>query len=406
MNSESDELYKTIVDTLDEAMFLIDSDGTLIEINESAATVVRMPSSHATGRSLSSIIPPDAAEYLVQQGKDSLMSGKERTIEDKAIILPGRGFRFYSIRIVPIRRINKQPYLAVFLRDVTTRIRRETANEKARENAEAEAGARQAFLARMSHEIRTPMNGIMGMTDLALQSDPPGEVGEYLGVIKSASESLLAIINDVLDFAKFESGRMQMESLPIRPVLHLEEIIALLRPTAEAKGVELRYEIQESMPEILFGDPTRLRQILINLIGNAIKFTDEGSVQVKLEEAPSPPDTNGEDFILVGTVSDSGIGIEQNRLQNIFDPFVQENLSVSREYGGTGLGLAICHSLVHLMGGSLEAQSFPGEGSTFRFQVVLKKPPPGEKSPDIPENAPRKRSLERREKSFLWKITA
>ena len=164
---------------------------------------------------------------------------------------------------------------------------------------------------------------------------------------------------------------MELEQLPIRLSTHLDETLALLHPAADEKGIELTGEIHPDLPKILVGDPTRLRQILTNLVGNAVKFTEAGEVKVKLEPGPVTPDTPEDEIMVVGSVRDTGIGIDPEKLEELFDAFTQSDASVNREYGGTGLGLAICRTLARLMGGEVEAESIPGEGSIFHFRVRL-----------------------------------
>jgi signal transduction histidine kinase/CheY-like chemotaxis protein len=365
-------VFQDIVDDLDVAIFFTDQGGTLMYINEQASLLVRMSPSAARGRSIDSLLPSDVVGLLAEEGVEAIKSGRIRRIRKKPFKLPWRGMCFFDIRAIPYRRTIGGPWVAYLLLDITAQERRETASERARVNAEAEAVARQAFLARMSHEIRTPMNAIMGMTELALQSNPVGEMEEYLGYIKGAADTLLCIINDVLDFAKVESGRMELEELPINLKPYLAETIALLSPLAEEKGIDLRGEVADGVPQFINGDPTRIRQILMNLIGNAVKFTRAGSILVQLDVEQAPPDNNNENLILVGSVADTGIGIEPEKLQGLFEPFTQNDASVSREYGGTGLGLAICRSLTRLMGGDIEAESRPGHGSRFKFRIKVR----------------------------------
>jgi len=367
------EILDSLIDDLDPAIFLTDKDGVVHQLNERASSMIRLPRITAVGRLLERLLPPEAAEILMVERREALAGGQTRQIMRKSLILPGWGFRYYEIRVIPYRRPADGPWVAHLLLDITNRERREMASEKARENAEAEARARRAFLARMSHEIRTPMNGIMGMTDLALQSGPPEEIAEYLDIIKNAADSLLGILNDVLDFAKVESGRMELEQLPLKLPALLSETITLLSPAAEEKGITLVGEVDPAVPEILIGDPTRIRQILTNLIGNAVKFTESGSVRVVIDPGANPPDIPDNEITISGSVSDTGIGIEPEKLESLFDAFTQSDSSTSREFGGTGLGLAICRTLARLMDGDVEAESSPGEGSVFHFRIRLKK---------------------------------
>lgn len=369
MNDIPPELLKSLFDDLEEALFITDHKGLILHMNETASYLVRIPRIAAGGRPLKRLLPPDIASTLIDHGAKALATGIPIDLKRKSIILPGWGFRYFDMRILPYRRVSVDPRIVYLLRDITSWEHRETATEQAREIAESEAEARRNFLARMSHEIRTPMNGIMGMTDLALQTNPPGVVGEYLEVIKNASESLLAIINDILDFTKIESERMELESLTFRIRDHIEETLVLLRRGAQEKGISLTSEIDPKIPEYIIGDPTRIRQIIINLVGNSIKFTDKGGVTVKLSCAPKASKKNENEVAISCSVVDTGIGIEKDKLESLFEPFMQSNAGISRKYGGTGLGLTISRTLARLMGGDLKAESTPGKGSVFQFTI-------------------------------------
>ncbi|RKX85817.1 MAG: hypothetical protein DRP70_11120 [Spirochaetes bacterium] len=367
------EILDSFTDHLDLALFITDGGGVVYQLNERASSIIRLPKITAAGRLLERLLPLEAAQFLEKERQEALATGQTRYIMKKIFIIPGWGIRYFEIQVIPFRNPDSGMWVAHLLNDITNMERRIMASEKARENAEAEARARRAFLARMSHEIRTPMNGIMGMTDLALQSDPPKEIAEYLGIIKNSSDSLLGILNDVLDFAKVESGRMELEELPLELSELLSQTITLLKPAAQDKGIEISGDVDSRLPEMLSGDPTRIRQILTNLIGNAVKFTEHGSVHIGIEPGPNPPDSAPDEITIVGTVRDTGIGIDPEKLESLFDAFTQSDSSISREYGGTGLGLAICRTLARLMGGDVDVESTPGKGSVFCFRIRLKK---------------------------------
>ena len=274
----------------------------------------------------------------------------------------------FEICLLPMKRQGNECILAYF-RDLSGQKQTESILRDAKDRAEEAAQVKSDFLARMSHEIRTPMNGVIGLTNLALSNDPVPKQREYLEKIQSSARILLGVINDVLDFSKLESGRMQLEERNFSISRLLGTVRDLFATQAADKGLDFKIETASDIPRLLKGDELRLSQVLLNLCGNALKFTERGSVLLSVARN----NETAESISLQFTVTDSGVGITEEQQARLFEPFAQADLYTTRKYGGSGLGLVISKSLVEMMQGTIEMTSVAGQGSSFSFSVILGK---------------------------------
>ena len=340
--------------------------GRFLRVNETYCEIVGYTRLELLARTFQDITYAEDLETELEQYL-SLMRGELPSYSlEKRYIRKDGSLIWIDVSISLQRDAAGQPaYAIAVLQDISERKRLEEESRQAREAAESANRAKDEFLANVSHEIRTPMNAIIGMTELVLDTPMNDDQRQCLETVKSAADNLLAIINDLLDFSKIEAGKLELDptDFALRPMLG--DTLRALAMRAHRKGLELVFKLEPDVPDALVGDAGRLRQILFNLVDNAIKFTDYGEVVIRVEVAA---DLAAEGEIgLRFTVSDTGIGIPPEKQETIFRAFEQEDTSTTRRYGGTGLGLTIAARLVALMGGTITVQSEPGRGSTFTF---------------------------------------
>jgi len=372
---ESETRFRQLVENLREVFWIRDvRTDKMLYVSSAFPEIWGRPASMAYADPalfLNAIHPDDRERVrsaMVQLGRTG-----EKLSERFRVVRPDGGMRWAWARAFPVRDESGAIYRVVGLaEDVTETRKLEDDLRRAMEAAERASMTKSEFLANMSHEIRTPMNAIVGMTGLLLEGALTGEQRELLMDVESASQSLLAIINDILDFSKIEAGKVDLKVETFDLWTTVNATVRTLAVSAERKGLELTLTIDPSTPRMIQTDPGRLRQVLVNLVGNAIKFTPSGCVAVRVWRGPGTiSDENGACFATVNiSVEDTGIGIHEDKLGVIFDTFTQGDLTTTKSYGGTGLGLAICKRLVDLMGGSILAESILGRGSRFSFSIL------------------------------------
>ncbi|MDY0040526.1 MAG: PAS domain S-box protein [Desulforhabdus sp.] len=382
---ESEARLRTIFDTAVEGIITANDRGIVESVNPAAARIFGYKPEEIVGQNVSILMPEPHRSAHDQYIERYISSGIPRIL-GKGLEMYGRhksGLEFpiaLSVSEVPLP--DRKLFTAI-LRDATVQKEYKDGLQRAKEAAEAATRMKSEFLATMSHEIRTPMNAIIGMADLLWETALTPEQREYVRISHNAGSSLLDLINDILDLAKIEAGRLELDSREFDLQEVIDSVCDVMSQAVQRKQLTLSCTIQPEVPKYLFGDPKRLRQVLINLVGNAVKFTERGevvldvclleadrSVQSRLQD--HAPQTAAEEVKLQFSVTDTGIGIVQDKLDMIFDRFIQADSSTTRRYGGTGLGLTISKQLVELMGGSITVQSDPGQGSVFKFSAIFR----------------------------------
>jgi two-component system, sensor histidine kinase and response regulator len=367
--SESEARYRTTIESSYDGVSII-QDNRYIYVNKSYARIYGCGSpEELLGRSGAEFLHPDDVEYVTHRAETRLNGeiGESERYEHKGIKKNGDTI-FVEISVTKIIH-NGMPSTLIFARDITDRKETEKKLEKAIRDSELANKSKSEFLANMSHEIRTPLNGVMGILNLLLSTNLDSEQLDLIETGMRSAESLLTVINDILDFSKIEAGELDLETINFNLRNTVAEVIELPAMMAQKKGVEFSYEIHHETPNLLRGDPGRLRQIILNLSNNAIKFTDKGEVNLRVFATGA----QGNHVEIMFEVKDTGVGIPDDKTDIIFESFKQSDSSITRKYGGTGLGLSISKKLAHLMNGDIGVISSEGKGSTFWFTTLFEK---------------------------------
>jgi len=365
----AEERHRALFDNAVEGMFVTTPAGHYIDVNPNLARLYGFASRAELIAYFDDIAnelyvdPARRGEFVAAIERDGFVAGFESEVRraDGTLIWISENARAVRAGDGSIVRFEGTVV------DVTARREAEAALLQAKESAESAARLKADFLATMSHELRTPMNGVLGMTSLLLATPLAADQRELASTVYSSAESLLAILNDILDLSKIEAGRLELEAIDFDPRQLAESVVELLAEPAQRKGLDLVYAVDAAVPPAVHGDPGRLRQVLLNLAGNAVKFTERGEVVIRVDVATR--DADG--LRLRFSVSDTGIGLDPARRRALFEPFTQADASMSRRYGGTGLGLTICRRITALLGGEIGVDSQPGCGSTFWFTARL-----------------------------------
>ena len=368
----SEGKLQSIFKSVPEAIVVADSLGTIVQCNDATCINFGYTMEELIGQRISLLMPPEVGRPHNIETQVNLTKWREK-FADQPTIMPGqrRDGSVFPVRLtVSETHLDDEHFFVGVMQDFTAIQNAQDLLVEAKEKAEQANRMRGEFLANMSHEIRTPMNGVVGMIELALDT-PSAEIQKgYLTLARDSSNHLLQIINEILDFSKIEAKALELELLEVNPAQLIRHTVWSLEQLARVKGVDLQLEMADNMPELVWMDPVRMRQVLTNLLGNAIKFTDQGSVIVKTELLPAMDDQT---VLLRISVIDTGIGFDPERTEALFSPFTQADGSVTRAFGGTGLGLAITRSLLQLMGGYIAAEGQLGKGASFVATVPVKK---------------------------------
>lgn len=356
---------RTMINSVQEVIVVIDKKGHITEINQAVENIFGYKSDQLIGLNISTLMTNEHATKHDEYIKKYLEHGEKNIMKrPRELYARHRDGDIFPIELtVNEAQIDDDVFFVGTMRDITHRRKAEQQISEAHNAAVESARLKSEFLANMSHEIRTPMNGVIGMTDMLMQSSLDNEQQNLTKIIKESAESLLIIIDDILDFSKIEAGKLSVRKEPVKLIYTLESVLELLSERAAKKYINLALFIDRDVPQEVLTDSGRLRQVLLNLVGNALKFTDQGHIILKLSR-------NDEHSVLCEII-DTGTGISEAALATLFDAFSQVDGSSSREHGGTGLGLAICKQLIELMGGTIGVKSTVGQGSNFWFTLPV-----------------------------------
>jgi len=368
---ESEERFRLIIENSPVGYFELDLKGSFVFFNDATCNILGYPAHELSWKGQSDVADASSRGRLAENFERVLSSAETVKSVDWILVRRDGAKRFAESSVSLLRDPKGRPSgFSVFLRDITERKRSE-ALMRAKLAAEAASRTKGEFLASMSHEIRTPLNAIIGLVELQLGTDLTADQREDLDVVKSSAYALLSIINNVLDFSKIEAGKLELEQTRFSLETFLDESVRIMAMKAHLKGLELAYRMDPEVPDRLIGDPNRLRQVVLNLVDNAIKFTERGEVIVHVSLRGETPT----EVRLQFTVTDTGIGVSSDKQHRIFKPYDQGDPAVARRYGGTGLGLAVSSRLVRMMGGQIALSSRPGHGSVFGFTALFGRPP-------------------------------
>ncbi|MEE4377451.1 MAG: PAS domain-containing protein [Candidatus Competibacteraceae bacterium] len=361
----------SIVENLPAMVFVKEAETLrFVQFNKTGETLLGISREELLGKNDYDFFPKEEADFFVTKDREVLAAGELLDIPEEEIQTRHQGARLLHTKKIPLLDEAGNPqYLLGISEDISERKQTETELYHAKEAAEAASRAKSEFLATMSHEIRTPMNAVIGMTSLLFDTPLTSQQQQWINTIRQGGEALLAIINDILDFSRIESGQLELEAQPFSVRECVRDVVDLLHNRATEKNLQLNARLDETVPTMIEGDVSRLRQILVNLVGNAIKFTKAGTINIVVKAAAFDLQTCTQPIEFA--VQDTGIGIPEERLSRLFQPFSQVDSSITRHYGGTGLGLTISQRLCELMGGRINVISEVGKGSTFWFTLPV-----------------------------------